>query len=138
MLRSGVRRSTQRAFPTPAPFRPAQDLRKIVRVSDRERGAARPRLDKQTLAMPTDVAARKGSRRMNLTYDIEIDVSGKEHRGKTTLIAYLSKILDSSGAELIVQHADPQIDDKLHMTMDQLREKLAGKRIFLREIHDQI
>ena len=75
---------------------------------------------------------------MNLTYDIEIDVSGKEHRGKTTLIAYLSKILDSSGAELIVQHADPQIDDKLHMTMDQLREKLAGKRIFLREIHDQI
>jgi CO dehydrogenase nickel-insertion accessory protein CooC1 len=75
---------------------------------------------------------------MNLTYDIEIDVSGKEHRGKTTLIAYLSKVLSSSGVELIVQRADPQIDDKLNMTLDQLREKLAGKRVFLRELHDRV
>jgi hypothetical protein len=75
---------------------------------------------------------------MNLTYDIEIDVSGKEHRGKTTLIAYRSKVLSGSGVELIVQHADPQIDDKLNMTLDQLREKLSGKKIFLREVHDQI
>jgi hypothetical protein len=75
---------------------------------------------------------------MNLTYDIEIDVSGKEHRGKSTLVAYLSKILSGSGVELIVQRADPQIDDKLNMTLDQLREKLVGKKIFLREIHDEL
>jgi CO dehydrogenase nickel-insertion accessory protein CooC1 len=71
---------------------------------------------------------------MSLNYDIEVEVSGKEHQGKTTLVAYLSKILTEAGAELIVQRADPQIDEKLAMTEAELREKLTGKTIFLREI----
>jgi CO dehydrogenase nickel-insertion accessory protein CooC1 len=71
---------------------------------------------------------------MSLMYDIELEVSGKEHQGKTTLIAYLTKILTEAGADLIVQRADPQIDEKLGLSVEVLREKLAGKKIFLREI----
>jgi CO dehydrogenase nickel-insertion accessory protein CooC1 len=71
---------------------------------------------------------------MSLNYDIELEVSGKEHQGKTTLVAYLTKILTEAGTDLIVQRADPQIDEKLAMTPEMLKEKLAGKRIFLREI----
>jgi len=70
---------------------------------------------------------------MSIVYDIEVEVSGKEHMGKTTLVAYLTKILTEAGAELIVQRADPQIDEKLALTVDMLREKLTGKKIFLRE-----
>jgi CO dehydrogenase nickel-insertion accessory protein CooC1 len=72
---------------------------------------------------------------MSLKYDIEVEISGKEHHGKTTLVAYLSKVLTEAGAELIVQRADPQIDEKLALTPAELREKLAGKTIFLREVH---
>ena len=71
---------------------------------------------------------------MSLQYDIEVEVSGQEHQGKTTLVAYLAKILTDAGAELIVQRADPQIDEKLQRTEEELARKLAGKKIFLREI----
>ena len=50
---------------------------------------------------------------MALEYDIDIQVAGPEHRGKTTLIAYLAKLLEDAGADLIVQRADDQIDEKL-------------------------
>ena len=72
---------------------------------------------------------------MSLNYDIEVVVSGKEHHGKTTLVAYLSKILAETGIELIVQRADPQIDEKLNTSVEELKEKLAGKVVFLREVH---
>jgi CO dehydrogenase nickel-insertion accessory protein CooC1 len=71
---------------------------------------------------------------MSLEYDIEVEVSGREHQGKTNLVAYLSKILADAGAELIVQRADPQIDEKLGLPLDELRSKLAGKKVFLREV----
>jgi CO dehydrogenase nickel-insertion accessory protein CooC1 len=71
---------------------------------------------------------------MSLQYDIEIEVSGKEHHGKTTLVAYLSKLLTEAGTELIVQRADPQIDEKLSLSVEDLKAKLAGKTIFLREV----
>jgi CO dehydrogenase nickel-insertion accessory protein CooC1 len=71
---------------------------------------------------------------MSLQYDIEIEVSGKEHQGKTTLVAYLSKLLADAGAELIVQRADQQIEQKLAMTEAELKAKLTGKKIFLREL----
>ncbi|HEY2661681.1 MAG TPA: hypothetical protein VGI79_18315 [Caulobacteraceae bacterium] len=70
---------------------------------------------------------------MSMDYDIEVVISGKEHKGKTTLVAYLSKILSDSGAELIIQRADPQIDEKLNFDLETLKEKLSGKKIFLRE-----
>jgi len=71
---------------------------------------------------------------MALKYDIEVEISGREHHGKTTLVAYLAKILTDAGAELIVQRADPQIDQKLALTEAELRSKVAGKTIFIREI----
>lgn len=75
---------------------------------------------------------------MALEYDIDIQVSGPEHQGKTTLVAYLARLLTEAGAELIVQRADPQIDQKLAMSPDELRQKIAGKKIFLREIQHAI
>jgi CO dehydrogenase nickel-insertion accessory protein CooC1 len=71
---------------------------------------------------------------MSLDYDIEVEVSGREHQGKTNLVAYLSKILTEAGVQLIVQRADPQIDEKLGLSLDDLKAKLAGKKIFLREV----
>jgi predicted AAA+ superfamily ATPase len=71
---------------------------------------------------------------MPLQYDIDIQISGPEHRGKTTLVAYLTRVLTEAGADLIVQRADNQLDDKLALTPEQLREKIAGTKIFLREI----
>lgn len=71
---------------------------------------------------------------MGLSYDIEVEVSGTEHQGKTTLVAYLSKILGEAGAEVIVQRADPQIDEKLALDPKSLRQKLLGKKIFIREV----
>lgn len=75
---------------------------------------------------------------MPLTYDIEIEVSGDEHQGKTTLIAYLAKLLENSGAEIIIQRADPQIDEKLDASLDQLRAKIVGKKIFIREVQSPL
>jgi CO dehydrogenase nickel-insertion accessory protein CooC1 len=75
---------------------------------------------------------------MALEYDIDIQISGPEHQGKTTLVAYLARLLTEAGAELIVQRADPQIDQKLAMSADELRQKIAGKKIFLREIQHAI
>jgi predicted AAA+ superfamily ATPase len=72
---------------------------------------------------------------MSLKYDIEVEISGPEHHGKTTLVAYLTKILTEAGAELIVQRADHQIEEKLALTLEELREKIAGRTIFLREVH---
>ena len=71
---------------------------------------------------------------MSLEYDIEIEVSGREHQGKTNLVAFLSRVMTDAGMELIVQRADPQIDDKLGLSLDDLKAKLAGKKIFVREI----
>jgi hypothetical protein len=71
---------------------------------------------------------------MALDYDIEIQVAGPEHRGKTTLIAYLSKLLTEAGADLIVQRADSQIEEKFALSVDELRDRIGGKKIFLREV----
>jgi CO dehydrogenase nickel-insertion accessory protein CooC1 len=73
---------------------------------------------------------------MSLNFDIEVEISGKEHQGKTTLVAYLTKLLTDAGAELIVQRADPQIDEKLGLSLDKLREKVVGKKIFIREVQE--
>jgi CO dehydrogenase nickel-insertion accessory protein CooC1 len=77
---------------------------------------------------------KHGERKVGLSYDIEVEVSGTEHQGKTTLVAYLSKILQEAGAVVVVQRADPQIDEKLASAPESLRVKLSGKTIFIREV----
>jgi hypothetical protein len=78
-----------------------------------------------------------GGAEMSLKYDIEIDVSGPNQHDRTSFIAYLSKLLAPTDEKVVIQHADPQIDEKLALDADDLREFLAGKTIFVREItHD--
>jgi len=69
-----------------------------------------------------------------MEYDIDIQIAGPEHHGKTTLVAYIAKLLTDAGADLIVQRADEQIDEKLALSLEELRNKISGKRILLREI----
>ena len=71
---------------------------------------------------------------MGLKFDVEIEVSGKDQNDRTAVIAYLSKLLNHAEEELIIQHADPQIDDKLALSVDELKGLLQGKTIFVREI----
>ncbi len=74
---------------------------------------------------------------MSLKYDLEIDVSGAQQEDRTSFIAFLSKLLAPTDENVIIQHADPQIDTKLVMSADDLRERLSGKTISVREImHD--
>lgn len=49
-----------------------------------------------------------------MAYDITVQFSGKEHSGKTSLIALIAHLLKEAGVEdVTVQRADPQIADKL-------------------------
>jgi len=74
---------------------------------------------------------------MSLKYDLEIDVSGPNQHDRTSFIAFLSKLLAPTDEKVIIQHADPEIDEKLAMEADELRRRLSGKIIFVREItHD--
>ena len=74
---------------------------------------------------------------MSLKYDIEVDVSGSDQHDRTSFIAFLSKLLAPTDERVIIQHADPEIDEKLAMNAEDLRQRLSGKTIFVREItHD--
>jgi hypothetical protein len=89
-------------------------------------------------AAVTQAASLKGwGASMSLKYDLEIDVSGSDQHDRTSFIAFLSKLLAQTDEKVIIQHADPEIDDKLAMNADELRQRLSGKTIFVREImHD--
>jgi hypothetical protein len=74
---------------------------------------------------------------MSLKYDLEIDVSGPNQHDRTAFIAFLSKLLAPTDENVIIQHADPEIDETLVLSTDDLRSRLSGKTIFVREImHD--
>jgi molybdopterin-guanine dinucleotide biosynthesis protein len=66
-------------------------------------------------------------------YDVEIEVSGKEHTGKTSVIAAISKHLEELGVKVILQRADPQLDEKLTFD-DKVRERLQSITVFIREM----
>jgi hypothetical protein len=74
---------------------------------------------------------------MSLKFDLEIDVSGPNQHDRTSFIAFLSKLLAPTDENVIIQHADPEIDEKLVLSTEDLRQRLSGKTIFVREImHD--
>jgi len=74
---------------------------------------------------------------MSLKYDLEIDVSGSNPHDRTAFIAFLAKLLAPTDEKVIIQHADPEIDEKLALEADDLRRSLSGKVIFVRQItHD--
>jgi molybdopterin-guanine dinucleotide biosynthesis protein len=67
-------------------------------------------------------------------YDVTIEVSGKEHTGKTSVIAAIATQLEAIGVKVILQRIDPQLDAKL--TMDEkVRERLRNTTVFIREMN---
>lgn len=64
--------------------------------------------------------------------DIEVVVNGKEHSGKTSLIALIARALEQHGLDVTLQRIDPQLDDKLENPEDAV-QRLKGQKIFIRE-----
>ena len=70
-------------------------------------------------------------------YDVTIEVSGKEHTGKTSVIAAVAKHLESLGVKVILQRIDPQLDEKLTLN-DQVLERLRNTTVFIQEMQTQV
>lgn len=68
-----------------------------------------------------------------MTYEVTIEVSGKEHTGKTSIIAAISSYLESLGAEVTLQRIDPQLEDKLQMD-ETVLERVKKTKVFIREM----
>ena len=67
-------------------------------------------------------------------YDVTIEVSGKEHTGKTSVIAAIAKELEALGVKVILQRIDPQLDEKLALD-EKVRERLRNTTVFIREMN---
>ena len=67
-------------------------------------------------------------------YEVTIEVSGKEHTGKTTIIAAIATHLEQLGATVILQRIDPQLDEKLTMS-EPVLERVKNTSVFIREMH---
>ncbi len=70
-------------------------------------------------------------------FDVTIEVSGKEHTGKTSVIAAVAKHLESLGVKVILQRIDPQLDEKLALN-EHVLERLKNTTVFIREMQTQI
>lgn len=70
-------------------------------------------------------------------YDVVIEVSGKEHTGKTSVIAAIAKHLESLGVEIILQRIDPQLDEKLTLN-EHVLERLKNTKVFIREMQTPV
>jgi molybdopterin-guanine dinucleotide biosynthesis protein len=66
-------------------------------------------------------------------YDVEIEVSGKEHTGKTSVIAAIANRLEDLGVKVVLQRIDPQLDDKLTLD-DKVLARLKTVTVFIREM----
>jgi hypothetical protein len=69
--------------------------------------------------------------------DIEVVVNGKEHSGKTSLIAIIAKALAAHDLDVTLQRIDPQLDEKLEH-MEGAIKRLKGQRIFVREYQTRV
>ena len=67
-------------------------------------------------------------------YDVTIEVSGKEHTGKTSVIAAIAKELEALGVKVILQRIDPQLDEKLALD-EKVRDRLRNTTVFIREMN---
>jgi molybdopterin-guanine dinucleotide biosynthesis protein len=66
-------------------------------------------------------------------FDVVIQVSGKEHTGKTSVIAAIGKRLEELGVTVTLQRIDPQLDEKLTMN-DRVLERLKNTTVFIQEM----
>ena len=65
---------------------------------------------------------------------ITIQVSAPEHSGKTSLMVLLYHHLRGLGASVVLQRADPQIEEKLELGEEILRERLKSVDIVITEM----
>lgn len=65
---------------------------------------------------------------------ITIQVAAPEHSGKTSLMVLLYHHLRGLGANVVLQKADPQINEKLAASEDRLRERLKSVEIVIMEM----
>jgi len=70
-------------------------------------------------------------------FDVTIEVSGKEHTGKTSVIAAIATHLESLGVKVILQRIDPQLDEKLSLN-EHVLERLKNTTVFIREMQTTI
>jgi septum formation inhibitor-activating ATPase MinD len=66
-------------------------------------------------------------------FEVTIEVSGKEHTGKTSIIAAIATNLEALGAKVILQRIDPQLDDKLTLS-EPVLERIKNTSVFIREM----
>lgn len=65
---------------------------------------------------------------------ITIQVSGPEHSGKTSLAVVVAQLLTDLGADVRLQRADPQIDEKMNADPEDVRERLKTVRVDIMEM----
>lgn len=65
---------------------------------------------------------------------ITIQVTAPEHSGKTSLMVLLYHHLRELGASVTLQRADPQIEEKLELGTDVLRERLKSVEVVITEM----
>jgi hypothetical protein len=70
-------------------------------------------------------------------FDITVHVEGKEHKGKTSLIAVLTQFLRDQGCDVTVALADPQLEEKLQ-NPDEALERVKSARIVVREYETRV
>ena len=68
---------------------------------------------------------------------IRIEVSGPEHSGKTSMLAYLEFVLKNAGMVVTLQKADPQLNEKLEK-LDESVRRLAGEPVVITEIQTRL
>jgi thymidylate kinase len=75
--------------------------------------------------------------RRNIMFDITVHVEGKEHSGKTSLVAALADFLKSNGVDVTVALQDPQFAEKLQDPAAAL-ERLKSARVVIREFETRV
>ena len=65
---------------------------------------------------------------------IRIQVMAPEHSGKTSLSVLLARHLESLGAAVKLQRADPQLEEKLAKDTETLIERIRGLEITITEM----
>lgn len=66
--------------------------------------------------------------------DIRIVVEGADHSGKSTAVALIARALEQAGAKVLVQKADPQIEEKLAAADEKLAARIEGVEVLIMEL----
>ena len=65
---------------------------------------------------------------------VQIQITGAEHTSKTRMAVLIARLLEQHGAKVVLQQADPELQDKLQMTDEQLGQKLDDVEILITEM----